>query len=182
MINFNDYYFKETFNITGNIHNSDKILYSVFIEFVLNKLNIKTDINIIFKDKMNKKFFGYVDMLSILNNPNKPIDVTLTANSGFKATMIYLAHELTHVKQAINNELSVSDDKKKLIGTNDYSISLSKYSKLQKSDYTKYKEIPFESEAYKNEILVDEFLNSEEFKSLRNVDDNLKFVVDNIKD
>jgi hypothetical protein len=177
---FKEYYLIENVNIKGNIKEHEKLLYEIFINFVLKKLKINPNINIVFKNKMSKKFFGYFDILSFIKNPNEFIDIIIKNGAGYKATFKYLAHELTHIKQAINNELNVSDDNKILLGIDNYSISVLNYSKLQKSDFNKYKEIPFENEAYNNEKIVDDFINSVEFKNLRNVDDNLKFIVDNI--
>lgn len=130
-----------------------------FICFCKEKIGIDNSINIIAVHKKQKgNYFGYVDFLKVNKESTNEI-VICNNNIGFDTALNYIAHEITHIKQIINNQLSVSSDYKNLFWNDKKIMSISVYHNYVKNKgIEKYMLIPFESEAYFNEqTLLNEY-------------------------
>ena len=127
----------------------------------------------------NKKFIGFIDLLKVLKGDNT-IKVNKNASPEFIVKAI--AHEITHIKQIHKNELNVTEgNAPAFIWKGKEIISYKGYNKLIKLAKVKeYRSLPWEKEAFDNEKNFPiKFFNSKEYKDLADVNDTLKFWIDN---
>jgi hypothetical protein len=123
-----------------------------FVSYCKEKLNINQDVNVVIKKfKKTNYLFGYVDMLKCFEGINE-IAINENNNVSLNTLLTYIAHEITHIKQIINKELSLSENKKDLLWLNNKCMSVNVYNNyVKKHGVEKYMQIPFEFQAYHNE-------------------------------
>lgn len=151
----------------------DKIyypLYNAAIIFYMKKLDINAPIQVSFyKARRSNNMFGHV-------TPNKPTNLKIE-NSNPRLILSNIAHEITHSKQFLKKELTIQDGN--LCWFDEPVISVDEYSKfIEYND--KYKNLPFEKEAFNNEEkLRNEFLSSDEYAKAMDSNPTLKYIKDN---
>lgn len=175
--NFNNFLNEDLFIIDNTIKKYEKIIIDSVINFMKFKYNFDT--NIIVKKKQNAKLIGDVILNDNSVNNNKFI-LHFNPNQSYNQIIKSLIHELTHIKQIFKKELKPSNDYKSLIWKNNFIIKTVDYNKIMKDIY-RYKELPWEKEAYNNmDLYYDEFINSNYWKQLKGKDINIDFIMDNI--
>lgn len=169
---------KEELNekIIGKIKPYESSLIGAYIKFLQDYFKISQQVNIILKKPDSKAMFGFIDLISMSNGK---YDIVIKYQ--FTTMLGHIAHEFTHVKQFIKGELYYSDDLIYILWKNEKFISVKEMSKMMK-DFSKYKELPWEKEAYKNQDdLPNKFKQSKHFKDLYiGADSTLTFVLDNL--
>lgn len=157
--------------------NHEKLFTNSVVEYMKSKFNFNPK-----KITVKKKFSdGYIGDVSITDTSlGGKFTVHYNPDQGYRMIIAALIHELTHVKQIDKRELKPSDDWKSLVWKDDTFVSVKDYKKAAK-DFNKYKELPWEQEAYHNQhTLVDDFIDSKFFKNLKGKDNTLDFIIDNI--
>ncbi len=156
----------ENFNKT----NYEQLLFDSIISFFKNKFNFEADIKV--KKIKSKKEIGYVKL-------NKDYVIYID-NTSFVLLIKNLFHELTHIKQIVKNELTTSDNLIKW--KDDFTLTKSEYKRYLK-DINLYNELPWEIEADKNQkddMLFNEYVNSEYVEKIRKIDPNIDFIFSNL--
>lgn len=152
----------------------NKIVFDKYIEFLKEKLNINKNIKLIIKKNVGKQQIGHISLSDI----EKPIYEVTILESGLKYMLGVIAHEMTHIKQIINKELTNKDDiilwnKKEIINNEDYI-------NLGLKNFDKYKLLPWEKEAYHNQDLMpNEFKKSKYYTELKGKNDTLDYLINN---
>jgi mutator protein MutT len=143
-----------------------------FVDFCYDKLllNKWKPLTITF-EKSKTKEFGHVD----LNNKNLDYKITVQSDLGLDLMLRYIAHEITHIAQIEHKDLASKSDGIYFKGQ--------QFPKdvLMYDDYNQHKSLPWEQEAYENQLrFVDEFYTSRQFEDLKETtnDPNLKFLID----
>jgi len=158
----------------------EQLLFASAIDFYLEHLigskrhSIK--LRIIPKDNLMKGTFANVLLTAEAMN-NHIFDLNINRNAGTKAMLHYLAHEITHVAQIVNKDLSTQDFKVLQWKGSDI-VSNKEYSKLRQKDIDAYFAFPHEKEAEENfKHLPELYLKSKEFKNLKGIDPTLDLIV-----
>jgi hypothetical protein len=162
--------------LIGKLKPYESSLIYGYLDFLKDHFNVQKEVNIILKKPDSKTDFGYIDLISMSRGK---YDIVIKYEFG---TMLgHIAHEFTHVKQYLKGELDYTPDLNFVIWKKEPFISIKDLSKTTK-DLVKYKELPWEAEAYKNQLLLPEkFKKSQYFKNLyQNADATLIFVLDNL--
>ena len=162
--------------LIGKLQPYESKLINAYLEFLQNHFNIKKEIDIILKKPDSKSMFGYIDLIAMSSGKYQII-----IKYQFGTMLGHIAHEFTHISQYIRGDLDYTTDRTYIIWKNEPFITIKDLEKSTK-DLVKYKELPWEKEAYKNqEILPDKFKKSKYFKELYdNADPTLIFVLDNL--
>jgi hypothetical protein len=176
---FKDIFTNDIFIIDNTIKKHEKYIIDAVINFL--KAEWDFDAKIIVKKKQNNKFIGDI---SLNNNSvfNNKFTLHFNPNQSYLGMINSLIHELTHIKQVSKGELRSTSDWKFLIWKDNYKISVRDYNKMMK-DFTKYKEVPWEKEAYYNMLdvsLRDKLFKSKYWINLKGKDYNLDFIIDNM--
>ena len=170
---------EDIFRVNNTIKKYEKYMIDAVINFLKEEWNFNA--NIIVKKKQNNSLIGDISLNTNSVSNNKFI-LHFNPNQSYLEVIKSLIHELTHVKQVSKGELKPASDWKSIIWNDDYEISVKDYKKIMK-DVNKYKELPWESEAYKNMTdisLRNKLFQSEYWKKLKGKDDTLDFIIDNI--
>lgn len=170
---------EDIFRVDNTIKKYERYMIDAVINFLKEEWNFNA--NIIVKKKQNNSFIGDISLNANSVSNNKFI-LHFNPNQSYLEVIKSLIHELTHVKQVSKGELKPASDWKSIIWNDDYEISVKDYKKVMK-DFNKYKELPWESEAYKNMkdiSLRNKLFQSEYWKKLKGKDDTLDFIIDNI--
>jgi len=158
-------YINEKIMIKGQVSKIYFPLYKLAIEYFKNQLNIKSNINIemsIYK-KM-KKEFGFI---KLTNNVPKTFKIKIEYG-GTNFMLNSIVHEMIHVKQIANGELSLNKENEIIWKNKNYG----------KDPIGIYKTSPWEIEAHMTNDLYVKFLKSKEIHELANTDVNVKFYLD----
>jgi hypothetical protein len=161
------------YEINIKLGGGDKIFYPLYnsaIIYYMKKLGINVPIQVSFyKARRSNNMFGHI-------TPNKPTNLKIE-NSTPSLILRMIAHEITHSKQFLKKELTIQNGN--LYWFDDPIISVDEYSKfIEYND--KYKNLPFEKEAFTNEEkLRNEFLNSEDYITAMDSNPTLKYIKDN---
>jgi hypothetical protein len=93
-----------------------------------------------------------------------------------------ISHELTHIKQVYFDQLGLSDNGTYLTWIGDDFISINELNIIVRNyDMKKYKELPWEKEAYDNQKILPKIIKeSDEFKKLKGINNTLDFLIDSI--
>jgi hypothetical protein len=176
--NFHQFRINENILVKDNkIKTYEKLLINSVISFMKIKLNF--DAKIIVKKKQSTNLLGDIQINDNSVNNNK-FTLFFNSNQSYIQIIKSLIHELTHIKQVSKGELKPSGDYKFIIWKDNFTMNVKEYYKLGK-DIEKYKNLPWESEAYSNmNIFYDEYINSNLWKELKGIDNNLDFIIDNI--
>jgi hypothetical protein len=169
---------EDIFHVDNSIKKYEKYIIDAIINFL--KEEWFFDANIIAKKKQNNNLIGDISLNhnSIVNNK---FTLHFNPNQSYLEMIKTLIHELTHIKQVSKGELKPSSDWKTIIWNNDFEISVREYNKIK--DYNKYKELPWEQEAYKNMLdtsLRNKFFQSKYWIGLKGKDVTLDYIIDNI--
>jgi len=176
-----NYFINESVKILGNINTNIAILYEEVSKIYIKKLfgndNINVTISLV---KMKKNTIGHIILNEIINK--KKFKIKINKDNGIIYNFGSIAHELTHVKQVYFNELGLSKDGMYIIWMGENYISVSEYNNIIKNnDIVKYKSLPWELEAYKNQKeMSNSVKNSGELEHLKNVNTTLSFIVNNL--
>lgn len=170
---------EDVLRVSNNIKKYEKYIIDAIIKFLKEEWGFNANISV--KKKQTKGSIGDISLNknSVFNNN---FILHFNPNQGLFEVIRSLIHELTHVKQVSKGELKPASDWKSIIWKDDYEISVKDYKKIMKDVY-KYRELPWEIEAYKNmadSSLHDKFFQSEYWKNLKGKDATLDFVIDNL--
>lgn len=166
------------FSSDNKIKPYEKLLVSAVVDFMKSKLGFNAQI--IVKKKSGKALFGDVILNDNSINKNK-FYVHYNPNQSYDYIIKSLIHELTHVKQISKGELRPSSDYTQVLWKGKPVISAKEYSNFQRKDINKYKNLPWEKEAYSNmQPLYKQFLNSPQWNNLVGQDATLDYVLSNI--
>jgi len=153
----------------------EQLIADAVIKFMKSKFGF--DAKIVLKKKNNLELLGDVSLNSTALNENK--FYLYFTDQSFPMMIKALIHELTHIKQIANGELKPSSDYKDLLWHDKKIMSVKDYKRLGKIDHNKYKETPWEKEAWRNmSNLYQPFLNSSFWKDLKGKDRILDFIID----
>jgi hypothetical protein len=169
---------EDIFRVDNTIKKYEKYIIDAIINFLKEEWNFNA--NIIVKKKQNNSLIGDISLNhnSVINNK---FTLHFNPNQSYLEMIKSLIHELTHVKQVSKSELKPSLDWKSIIWNNDFEISVKEYNKIK--DFNKYKELPWEEEAYKNMLdtsLRNKFFKSKYWIDLKGKDATLDYIIDNI--
>jgi len=165
------------FTVDNSVKKYEKFIIDAVIEFMKNKLNF--DVKIIVKKKQNDSLIGDISLNhnSVVNNK---FTLHFNPNGSYKRMIQSLIHELTHISQVYKGELRPSEDYKSIIWKDDFILSAREYSKVMKN-FSEYKNLPWEKEAYDNmNLLYDDFISSNFWTTLQGKDETLDFIINNI--
>ncbi len=155
----------------------EKILFKTAIEFYMDKLSIPKNVNLEVQSIKSKKYFGDLKLNKDTLKNNK-FKVSFESDVMYPIALKVLAHELIHIKQVSEKELSV--DGKNVIWKNKHFKTIPEFKKANNSK-TSHDKMPFEIEANKNmDILYNQFLKSKELDSLKESNQTIKFIFDNL--
>ena len=178
-INEENIIYEDIFRADNTIKNYEKYIIDSVINFLKEEWDF--DAKIVVKKKQNNNLIGDISLNanSVFNNK---FTLHFNPNQSYLGVIKSLIHELTHVKQISKGELKPASDWKSIIWNNKYEISVKDYTKTMK-DFNKYKELPWEQEAYKN--MLDTSLHNKLFKSkywtgLKGKDETLDYIINNI--
>lgn len=171
-----------TLNLFGQYNTTTKYenyIISAIVDFLKKEWNFEAKISV--RKKQSKSLFGDI----VLNNNsvvNNKFTLHFNPDQSYLSMIKTLIHELTHVKQVTKGELNPSSDWKSMIWKDDYVLSVSDYKKAMRN-FAKYKELPWEAEAYSNmgdKELLNKFFKSKYWVGLKGKDATLDFIIDNI--
>jgi hypothetical protein len=174
-------YIKESVKVKGQKNKDIDLIFRTASQYLIDKIiedNVHLDV--IFKSMKSNKI-GYADIIDVLNNiETKKFKIILNENASVDYSFGAIAHEITHVKQVLRNELTVSEDNLHIVWMGENYISVEEYLNLVKNiDFEKYKSLPWEVEAYSNqEIYPKLFKESDEFKMMKGKSNSLDFIID----
>lgn len=123
---------------------SDSGVYEKFVQYCCVQLGLSNiDLTISFK---TIKLLGYVSLSGNIN------EIVVNKKLSEDERLGIIAHELTHLKQILDGELKT--EKRKILWQGKEFISAKKYSLLQndKSKEAEYRALPWEKEAFDNEL------------------------------
>ena len=173
MNSFKDF-INEKDKLLGKLKPYEKLLYGAYIEFLKDYYKVNKDITLSIRKPTGKAMFGFIDLMALREGKYKVI-----IQGGYGA-LEHIGHEFTHIAQYDRGDFDCTDDYKMLIWKNKEYMSIKEYSSIQGKDFEKYKKIPWEAEAYKQqEILPDLFKKSKFLEELKGKDVNLDFLIDN---
>ena len=169
---------EDIFRVDNTIKKYEKHIIDAIINFLKEEWNFNA--NIIVKKKQNNSLIGDISLNhnSVVNNK---FTLHFNPNQSYLEMIKSLIHELTHVKQVSKGELKPSLDWKSIIWNDDFEISVKEYNKIK--DFNKYRELPWEEEAYKNMLdtsLRNKFFQSKYWIDLKGKDTTLDYIIDNI--
>lgn len=167
---------EDNLNLIGNVPKFISPLIFDFVDFCRNKIGIKNDIITINFKQIAKNEMGFVNFSKVVRGKN---EIIIDKNANYKLLLQYISHELVHIKQINNRELSIDDGY--FIWKNTKNLSIKDYNVISKKyDFEKYKNLDWEKEAYMYQSkIVGEYVNSNSFKNLinRTEEPNLKFIL-----
>ena len=164
------------FENDNKIKKYEKILIDSVINFMKSELIFDAKIKV--KKKNSKILIGDISLSEESIENNKFI-LHYNNNQTFKLQIESLIHELTHIKQVVKGELSISSDLKNLIWKGE-KYPVKDYKKLMKN-YNEYIKIPWESEAYSNmKVLCEKYFKSNFYSEIYGKDPTLNFIIDNM--
>jgi len=164
-------YLEET-KLLGKLKPYEKILYNTYVDFLNDYFNVNLNIDISFRKPSNKLYFGYIDLVGVSNGKYKII-VEMTHMS---ALISKIGHEFTHLVQGYKGTLGYSKDQKYVTWKGADYISVKDLGKITNLD--EYKKLPWETEAYHiQDIILDKFVKSKYYKSLKGKDANLDMIL-----
>lgn len=165
------------FNSDNKMKPYEKLLSHAVVNFCKDEYDF--DAKVIIKKKRNAALIGDISLSDASVNNHKFV-VHYNPSQSYTQIIKSLIHELTHVKQVVKGELRPREDWKGIVWNDDYEISVKEYKKVMK-DFSRYKQLPWEREAYSSmEPLKDKFLSSEYWEELRGKDPTLDFIIDNM--
>ena len=170
---------EDIFRSDNTIKNYEKLIIDAVVNFIKHEWDF--DAKIIVKKKQNSSLIGDISLNqnSVYNNK---FTLHFNPNKTYLGIIKALIHELTHIRQVSKGELRPRSDWKGILWKDDYEISVLEYKKIMR-DFNKYKELPWEQEAYGNMLdtsLIEKLFNSSYWKQLKGKDATLDFIVDNI--
>ena len=181
MKKFNEFIKEDLFKGDTRMKEYEKLLYNSFINFLKDEWSIEA--TVILKKKPHSNIFGSVTLSDATINKGRFIlyfDPKSSVLNVFKT----LLHEMTHVKQISEGRLRPNEKWNSLLFDDDYEISVRDYNKLLKSgNISKYKQLPWEVEAYDNmsrEDIIKQYINSDYLNKIKDKDINIEFIIDNI--
>lgn len=152
----------------------ESYLVTSVILFMKNKLGFTT--NVVPKKIKSFDLIGAIDLKDV-NKARKYFILEYDSEQSIKMQIRALLHELTHINQIVKGYLKLEGTD--IVWKNDFKLSVSEYAKISK-DFAKYKELPWEQEAYSNMELLGEYKSSKYFAGLKGKDTTLDFLIDNI--
>lgn len=176
-----DTFMNESVNITGNKNKDIDLIFKTCSSFLIDKI-IQDNISLTIKFKPLKPTqIGYADIIDTLKNlKTKNFTITLNRDASLVYSFGAISHEITHIKQILTGELSLSKDNKYLLWLGKPYISVVDYMLLiDNNDYVKYKELPWELEAYNNQDLYPNILkDSKVLDELKGSTDTIDYILD----
>jgi hypothetical protein len=148
-----------------------KIIIDQYVKFLLGyfNLNVKIKIKMIKPNKSLK--IGHTDF-GLANQKSFNVSVK---EASIYMILKYITHEIVHVKQIVNLELTVKDSM--MLWNNKEIISVTDYAKNK--DISTHKKLPWEAESYKyQEILLPVFGKSDLYTDLRGKDATIDWMMD----
>jgi len=157
-----------------------QMIIESYINFIFKKNNVSFDLKVTTKKRLKGNMIGYIDMVKAINENKYELVI---ADSSLDSIYESIAHELTHAIQIYKGFLSFTDDMKNIIWKKEL-FPVKDYEKLQSvKNFKKYKEIPWEKEAYKNQDkLPDAYKKTDELKKLADKDATINFMISNNDD
>lgn len=170
---------EDIFKADSRIKKYEKLMIDAIISFLKEKWSFEA--KVIVKKKTSKSMMGDI---SLTTSSVKKGVFTLHYNPSQSVIQQIksLIHEMTHVKQVSKKELQPSEDWKSFVWKDTFTLPVKDYIKIMK-DFNKYKELPWEEEAYVNMLdasLRQELFKSKQWKSLKGQDPTLDYILDNI--
>ena len=175
----NEYLKEDIFTTDNKIKPYEKLFIDAVINFLKVEWNI--DAKIIVKKKQSNQLIGDVSLTDNSVNKNK-FTLHYNPNKSYIEIIKSLIHEITHIKQISSGELRPREDWKAIIWKDNYELSVKDYKKIMK-DFNKYKELPWEKEAYSNmldENLRKKLFNSKFWQNLKGKNPTLDYIINNI--
>ena len=167
-------YITEKTKLLGTLKKHEKLLYNAYIDFLKDYYKVTKDVTLSIRKPTGKALFGYIDLMALREGKYKVI-----IQGGYGA-LEHIGHEFTHVAQYDRGDFNCTDDYKMLIWKKKEFVLVKDYAKLQGKDFEKYKKVPWEAEAYKQqELLPGLFKESKFLQELKGKDDTLDFLIDN---
>ena len=169
---------EELFYQNKKMSKNDKLISDSVIEYMKRKLDFNPK-HISVRKKFSDATIGDV-VLSDNTLKKDKFTVHFNPDSSYIMILKALIHELTHVKQIHKKELRPDKDWQNLLWKDNYELSIRDYKKAGR-DFKVYSNLPWEKEAYGNaNKMLDDFLKSKEWNSLKGKDETLDFIIDNI--
>ena len=157
---------------SNNIIRSKNKIYLLWYDAVLNYcreyFGINDDVIIELKFRkpnLKRKDFGFIVL-------NKEKNIITIDDLGLDMSLSQIFHEFTHIKQKLNDELTVKKDK--IMWKNDPVITIKD---LKAISYEKHHSLPWEIEANSNMSLSSELYKSSQVQNLKGKDETLDFVI-----
>lgn len=169
---------EDMFHESNALKPYEKLIVGAVVAFMKDTYNFDAKIMV---KKVNKVgLLGDVVLNDNSINKNK-FTVQVASNQSIKFLLNSLIHELTHVKQISKGELRPSDDYKSLRWKGKHFITVKDYKSIGRVGIEKYKQLPWEAEAYgAAEKLDDSFLKSKYWTNLKGKDPIMDQIMDNI--
>lgn len=163
--------------LLGDLKPYEKDIFNNYVEFLKDHFNVSKEVEISIRKPNSKAMFGYIDLVSMKQGKYK-----IVVKNVFGTLLGHIGHEYTHVAQFLRGDLDYTDDLSFVLWKNQPYISVKDLNKFTKDDLVKYKELPWEKEAYHNQdILPNIYKKSKFFKELKdNASGTLLFVLENI--
>ncbi len=157
----------------GTLRPWEKKLYTAYIKFLMEHYKNNFDIEISIRKPKNKFMWGWIDLIGLKNKKYK-----IVVEYSLGGLLGKIGHEFTHIHQFIKGDLDYTDDEKDFIWKKKINMSIKEYNNI--NDFNEYKKVPWEKEAYKmQDKLPGLFYKSSYFESLKGLDANLDFLIDN---
>jgi len=143
----------------------EKKLYGVMIRYLLRKLKV-SGIKVVVRKKVMKRAAGYINLK---DNHGKTFELFINANTSYRLAARYLAHEIVHIKQVVQGNLSKEGSSILWKGrvVSDYRSYLTR---------DVHDSMPFEKEAKDGERIADSFWKSKDFKQAAKDDASIAFI------
>ena len=171
---------EDIFKTDNSVKKYEKLIVDAIINFLKEEWSF--DANIVVKKKQNNSLLGDITLNSNSIN-HKKFTVHFNPNQSYLEIIKSLMHELTHVKQVAKGELRPREDWKAILWKDNFELNVRDYNKITK-DFSQYKELPWEKEAYHNmsdTSLRNTFFTSKHWTNLKGKDSTLDFIIDNLK-
>jgi len=158
-----------------------KKIYEVVTEYLIDDIiGEKVDFKVYFR-KMARKHGGNIEINDTLRNlRDKKFKIFLNNTSGMVYQFGMLAHEMTHTKQILRGELSVSEDNKYIVWKGEAYITVIELLKIVDDyDFETYKNLPWEKEDYRNQkIYPKKIMDSDTLTKLKGESEQMDYIID----
>lgn len=169
---------EDMFHDSNALKPYEKLIVAAVVTFMKHTYNFDAKIMV---KKINKTGLTGDVVLNDNSLKKNKFTVHIGSNQSIRIMLKSLMHELIHVKQISKGELKPSRDYKDMIWKGKPFISVWEYANTFKwYGYEKYKQLPWEAEAYASDKLDDQFLKSKYWASLKGKDIVLDQIMDNL--